>query len=78
MMLMFYGRAGQSILQGDVAITANDSREPSSYLTCLLGPPFDGLRCSLMGVMSNRKNLVIEAHSSESNSTDMATLLASS
>jgi hypothetical protein len=29
------------------AITANDPREDTSYLTCLEGPPMDGLRCSI-------------------------------
>ncbi|KAF1925400.1 uncharacterized protein M421DRAFT_240703 [Didymella exigua CBS 183.55] len=65
--------AGQIIFQGEVAITANDPKDASSYLTCLLGPPFDGLRCELMGLMSNRKDLVIEAHSSKVNTIALLT-----
>ena len=61
---------------GEVAITANDPHEPSSYLTCLLGPPFDGLRCKLHGMMSNHKELVIEAHTSTWSNT--SALLAAS
>ncbi|KAF3047970.1 hypothetical protein E8E12_002971 [Didymella heteroderae] len=69
---------GQSELAGEVAITANEPSQPTSYLTCLLGPPFDGLRCDLMGVMSNRRDLVIEASSLKTNSTDTSKLLAAS
>ncbi|RAR01527.1 hypothetical protein DDE82_006406 [Stemphylium lycopersici] len=47
-------------LQGQVPITANDASEPSSYLTCLLGAPLDGLRCQIGSYMSVRKELVIE------------------
>lgn len=67
-------RGGQSILQGEVAITANNPKEPSSYLTCLLGPPFEGLRCQLMGLMSNRKELIVEARAG--NSSDNTTISA--
>lgn len=44
---------------GQVAITVNDPKEPTSYLTCLLGAPFDGLRCKLHGLMSTHKELVV-------------------
>ena len=55
---------------GEVAITANDPKEPSSYLTCLLGAPFDGLRCKIGGMMSVRKDLIIEAEKSDEASED--------
>ncbi|KAH6845885.1 hypothetical protein BKA58DRAFT_316440 [Alternaria rosae] len=48
------------ILDGATAITANDPQESSSYLTCLLGRPFDGLRCEIGSYLSVRKELVIE------------------
>ena len=48
-----------------MAITANDPKEPSSYLTCLLGAPFDGLRCKIGGMMSVKKYLIIEAEKSD-------------
>jgi len=52
------GRA--TILNGATAITANDPQEPTSYLTCLLGRPFDGLRCQIGSYLSVRKELVVE------------------
>lgn len=63
---------------GEVVITANEPSQPTSSLTCLLGPPFDDLRCKLNGATSNRKNPVIEASSMEANSTDVNKLLAAS
>lgn len=66
------------VFTGEVAITANEASQPTSYLTCLLGPPFDGLRCKLNGVMSNRRDLVIEASSMEASSTETIKLLAAS
>ncbi|KAF9698084.1 hypothetical protein EKO04_003468 [Ascochyta lentis] len=51
----------QTILMGEVAITANNASEPSSYLTCLSGAPFDGLRCSVGGLMSVQKELLLQA-----------------
>jgi hypothetical protein len=66
------------VFAGQVAVTANEPSQPTSYLTCLLGPPFDGLRCSLDGVMSNRKDLFIEARELVPNSTDTTKLLAAS
>jgi hypothetical protein len=44
---------------GRRAITANDPSEPSSYLTCLAGMPFDGLRCTLGSYLSVREELVV-------------------
>lgn len=61
---------------GEVAITANDPQEPTSYLTCLLGPPLDGLRCKIHGMLSTNKDLIIEAHLFNGSDTD--TLLARS
>lgn len=52
------GRA--SILDGATAITANDPQESSSYLTCLLGRPFDGLRCEIGSYLNVGKELVVE------------------
>ncbi|KAB2099892.1 hypothetical protein AG0111_0g12022 [Alternaria gaisen] len=45
---------------GHTAITANDAKEPTSYLTCLQGKPFDGLRCKIKSYLSVNKELVIE------------------
>lgn len=50
-----------TLAAGEVAVTANDPNEPSSYLTCLLGAPFDGLRCKLHGGLSVHKELQIVA-----------------
>lgn len=66
------------IFAGEVAITANEPSQPTSYLTCLLGPPFDGLRCKLNGIMSNRKDLIIVASEMAPNSTDITKLLSAS
>ncbi|KAF2873068.1 hypothetical protein BDV95DRAFT_368989 [Massariosphaeria phaeospora] len=47
---------------GSTNITANNPAEPTSYLTCILGAPFDGIRCNLHSYMSVRdKDLVIDA-----------------
>ncbi|KAF1829463.1 hypothetical protein BDW02DRAFT_536211 [Decorospora gaudefroyi] len=46
-------------LSGEVIITANDPSESSSYLTCLGGAPFDGLRCQIGSYLSVRSELVI-------------------
>jgi hypothetical protein len=46
-------------LEGEIAITANNPSEPSSYLTCLLGRPYDGHRCEIKSYMSVRTELVI-------------------
>lgn len=51
------------VASGEVAVTANDLSEPTSYLTCLVGPPFDGLRCNLHGVLSYRREVEIVARS---------------
>lgn len=48
-------------LRGEVVITANDPQEPSSYLTCLQGAPYDGLRCSIKGMMSVDNELIVTA-----------------
>ncbi|CAI9635774.1 unnamed protein product [Alternaria burnsii] len=45
---------------GHTAITANDAKEPTSYLTCLQGKPYDGLRCKIKSYLSVNKELVIE------------------
>jgi hypothetical protein len=45
---------------GRKAVTANDPSEPSSYLTCLAGKPFDGLRCSVGSYLSVREDLVVQ------------------
>lgn len=56
---------------GETPITANDPYEPSSYLTCMLGAPFDGLRCKIKVMMSNHKMLVLEAHTSNDTNTTL-------
>ncbi|KAF3008699.1 hypothetical protein E8E13_009484 [Curvularia kusanoi] len=45
----------QTITGGEVAVTANNPTEPTSYLSCLLGAPYDGLRCNLCHPGSNYK-----------------------
>ncbi|KAJ8113214.1 hypothetical protein OPT61_g4611 [Boeremia exigua] len=64
----------QNVTTGEIAITANSPAEPTSYLTCLLGAPFDGLRCKLHGMMSNRKELEIVARTpTQANADDLFT-----
>ncbi|KAF2839955.1 hypothetical protein M501DRAFT_932391 [Patellaria atrata CBS 101060] len=41
-------------------ITNNSPGNPDSYLTCLSGPPLDGIRCAMNGVMSARGDVVLE------------------
>ena len=53
----------QTITAGEVAITANEPSQPTSYLSCLLGAPFDGLRCNLRYPGSNYHLPQIVAHS---------------
>jgi len=68
------GRDEQSVTTGEVAITVNDPKEPTSYLTCLMGAPFDGLRCKLHGPMSTHKELqVVVGTSSRSNTNGILT-----
>jgi hypothetical protein len=50
-------------LEGEIPITANDPSEKSSYLTCLGGAPYDGLRCNIGSYLSVRTELVIEGTS---------------
>ncbi|KAH7398923.1 hypothetical protein DE146DRAFT_655921 [Phaeosphaeria sp. MPI-PUGE-AT-0046c] len=45
---------------GQKAITANDPGEESSYLTCIEGRPFDGLRCQLKSYLSVDRELEVE------------------
>ncbi|KAH7392763.1 hypothetical protein BKA66DRAFT_383564, partial [Pyrenochaeta sp. MPI-SDFR-AT-0127] len=53
-------RQSPSYFSGGVPITANNAaNEPSSYLTCLEGPPYDGLRCRIKSYMSVQNELVI-------------------
>jgi hypothetical protein len=47
--------------KGRKAITANDPSESSSFLTCLEGGPFDGLRCVIGSYLSVREDLVLDA-----------------
>jgi hypothetical protein len=51
--------SADTLYWGRKAITANDPGEPSSFLTCLEGRPFDGLRCSLGSYLSVREELVV-------------------
>ncbi|CAO2651147.1 Nn.00g094440.m01.CDS01 [Neocucurbitaria sp. VM-36] len=53
-----------SYLNGSIPITANDPSEPSSYLTCLQGAPYDGLRCEIKSYLSVDNELIINATSS--------------
>lgn len=46
---------------GVVNISCNNPKEPSSYMTCILGAPLDGLRCKLHSYLSVRNDLTIEA-----------------
>jgi hypothetical protein len=45
-------RTADTFWWGKRAITANDPSEESSFLTCLEGRPFDGLRCSIKSYLS--------------------------
>ena len=47
-------------MEGEIPITANDRSEASSYLTCLGGAQFDGLRCQIKSYLSVDNELVIE------------------
>jgi hypothetical protein len=47
-------------MYGDVTITANTPSESTSYLTCLLGPPYDGLRCEIGSYLSVDRELVVQ------------------
>ncbi|KAF1978001.1 hypothetical protein BU23DRAFT_550122 [Bimuria novae-zelandiae CBS 107.79] len=50
---------------GNVTISCDDPGSPSSYLTCLTGPPFDGMRCKLGAInnidLSNKTELQVFA-----------------
>ncbi|KAH7090560.1 hypothetical protein FB567DRAFT_626519 [Paraphoma chrysanthemicola] len=49
---------------GGVDVTANQPSEETSWLTCLLGRPLDGMRCRLNGVASKRGQLDVEVKGS--------------
>ncbi|KAF2036344.1 hypothetical protein EK21DRAFT_106446 [Setomelanomma holmii] len=51
---------GEAIYTGKVYVTANEPGVPTSYLTCLNGRPFDGMRCGLKGMMSVSGELGID------------------
>jgi hypothetical protein len=55
-----YSNDNANYLHGDVAITANTPSEPTGYLTCLLGRPYDGLRCEMGSYLSVDEELVVE------------------
>ncbi|KAH9865203.1 hypothetical protein IAQ61_009150 [Plenodomus lingam] len=55
------GEEREVMFIGSQNITANDPSAPTSYLTCIGGRPGDGLRCTINGAMSVRRELVIEA-----------------
>jgi len=48
------------IFAGVQYITANKNSEPTSYMTCMVGPPLDGERCKIRSYMSVDKDLIIE------------------
>jgi hypothetical protein len=50
---------------GRKAVTANDPGEKSSFLTCLEGRPFDGLRCSIKSYLSVDEDLAVEVEEIE-------------
>jgi hypothetical protein len=54
------GSVGSAFYYGGVDVTANEPGVETSYLTCLLGRPYDGMRCGLKGVMSWREDLEVE------------------
>ncbi|KAF1945151.1 hypothetical protein EJ02DRAFT_369892 [Clathrospora elynae] len=60
-------------MQGEVAITANTPSNPSSYLTCLLGAPYDGLRCNIGSYLSVRNELIVGGTSLPSRGVGVAT-----
>lgn len=47
--------------EGSRNITANNPKLPTSFLTCMEGPPYDGLRCELHLYMSVDCDLTFEA-----------------
>ncbi|KAF2087708.1 hypothetical protein K490DRAFT_56796 [Saccharata proteae CBS 121410] len=44
-----------SAYAGKVNVTSDDAGDPTSYLTCLEGEPYDGIRCNLDGMLSSTK-----------------------
>ncbi|KAF2201693.1 hypothetical protein GQ43DRAFT_370825 [Delitschia confertaspora ATCC 74209] len=44
-----------------VFVTNNDPSNANSYLTCLGGAPYDGVRCNLGGMLSTRNPFVLSA-----------------
>lgn len=55
-----FHRGANMVLVGSTPVTANDPSEQTSYLTCLLGAPLDGLRCRIGSYLSVRRELVVE------------------
>ncbi|KAH7075579.1 hypothetical protein BKA63DRAFT_300978 [Paraphoma chrysanthemicola] len=51
---------------GGVDVTANQPSQETSWFTCLLGRPLDGMRCGLNGVASKGGQLAFEVRSRES------------
>lgn len=52
-------RAADVFYWGQKAVTANDPGEESSYLTCIEGRPFDGLKCQLKSYLSVDQELEV-------------------
>ena len=50
---------------GEEPITANDPSEDTSFLTCLQGRPYDGLRCGIGSFLSTRRELDVQGYESE-------------
>ncbi|EKG18304.1 hypothetical protein MPH_04436 [Macrophomina phaseolina MS6] len=45
----------QSSSTGSVDVTSNNLADDNSWLTCLAGPPLQGLKCNLDGALSKQK-----------------------
>ena len=48
-------------LAGSADVSGNKIGEPTSYLTCLLGRPMDGLRCKIHSYLSTTRELILNA-----------------
>lgn len=60
-----------TLLSARHAITANDRNEPTSFLTCMEGMPWDGLRCHIKSYLSVDKELVLQAEGLEIDDEDL-------
>ncbi|PSN69027.1 hypothetical protein BS50DRAFT_461578, partial [Corynespora cassiicola Philippines] len=57
--LSVYRALGGRQLVGSANVSGNKIGEPTSYLTCLLGRPMDGLRCKIHSYLSTTQELIL-------------------